>query len=85
MFVNAHKKEIEIRSADQGKGEFSATIHADMQGENVEVLFNYKYLLDGLSNMQEEDIVFELNGSAAPCDDKIKERRVSIRSNADKM
>ena len=72
LVVNAHKKEIEIRSADQGKGEFSATIHADMQGENAEVLFNYKYLLDGLSNMQEEDIVFELNGSAAPATIKSK-------------
>ena len=66
LVIRASAKEIELRSADQGKGEFSATIHADISGENTEVLFNYKYLLDGLSNMQEEDIFFEVNGSAAP-------------------
>lgn len=66
LVIDAHKKEIEIRSADQAKGEFSATIHADIAGESAEVLFNYKYLLDGLSNIKEEDIFFEINGSAAP-------------------
>lgn len=64
--TDAHKKEIIVRSADQSKGDFSATIHADVSGEDTEVLFNYRYLLDGLSNINEEDVVFELNGAASP-------------------
>jgi len=64
--IRANKNEMEVRSADQSKGEFSATMHAEMSGESFEALFNYKYLLDGLANINEEEILFELNGAAAP-------------------
>lgn len=66
LAIRTNKSEIEIRSSDQGKGEFSATIRAEMSGESCEVLFNYKYLLDGLSNINEEELVFEVNGAASP-------------------
>ena len=64
--INTNKNEMVLRSADQSKGDFSATIHADTSGEDTEALFNYRYLLDGLSNIAEEDVVFELNGSSSP-------------------
>lgn len=64
--IHANKNEIKVSSADQSKGEFSATMRAEMSGESFEALFNYKYLLDGLANINEEEIIFETNGSAAP-------------------
>lgn len=64
--IRANKNEIEIKAADQVKGEFSAVMHTDISGESCEVLFNFKYLLDGLSNINEEEIIFELNGAASP-------------------
>ncbi|MBI5913160.1 DNA polymerase III subunit beta [Candidatus Azambacteria bacterium] len=64
--IRANKNEMELTAADQAKGNFSATIRADMTGESAEALFNYKYLLDGLSNISEEEIVFEVNGAASP-------------------
>ena len=37
-----------------------------MTGESCEATFNYKYLLDGLSNILDDVVLFELNGPTAP-------------------
>ncbi len=65
--VKKNKKIMEIKSQDQEKGEFYATLDLlSVSGDDVEVVFNYKYLLDALINIVEDDVVFELNGSASP-------------------
>ncbi|MEK7520449.1 MAG: DNA polymerase III subunit beta [Patescibacteria group bacterium] len=64
--TNTHKKELMVFAADQQKGEFQSTITTDMTGESCEATFNYKYLLDGLSNILDDVVLFELNGPTAP-------------------
>lgn len=66
LVIDANKNTMEISAAEQSKGKFESVIAGDMKGENSEVVFNYKYLLDGLSNIQEEEVVFEVNGPALP-------------------
>lgn len=66
LVIDANKNEMEIRSAEQSKGEFQSTVTTDITGESCEAVFNYKYLLDGLANIQEEEVVFEVNGPALP-------------------
>src|SRR3989344_2358267 len=73
FFVKKNKKTMEITSQDQGKGEFYAAINLPgVTGEDVEAVFNYKYLLEGLANIEDEDVVYELNGSASPAVFKTK-------------
>lgn len=66
LTIDANKNEMEIKAAEQSKGQFQSVVNADISGENGEAVFNYKYLLDGLSNIQEEEVVFEVNGPALP-------------------
>ncbi len=47
-------------------GSVEDEISAQIDGENVEVGFNNRYLLDALRNSGEEKIVFELNGALSP-------------------
>lgn len=60
------KNNIEIKSADEVKGEFISTLQTSISGEDTEASFNYKYILEGVTNILEEEILFELNGSSAP-------------------
>lgn len=65
--IKKEKKTLEIKSSDQSKGEFQASLPSlEITGENTEVVFNYKYLIDGLNNLSEDDFVFEINGPASP-------------------
>lgn len=64
--VHAKKGTVEIKSSDETKGEFTSIIHAEISGENTEAAFNYRYVLDGLSNIFEDEVVCELNGPSAP-------------------
>src|SRR3989344_3435418 len=74
LLIDVKNKIFSIKSLDVIKGEFSSNIEFnDIQGENLEVLFNYKYILDGLSNIQDDNIIFELNGYSAPVVLKSKE------------
>jgi len=36
------------------------------KGEKVETSFNFKYLIDGISNIEDSNVVFELNGDDGP-------------------
>jgi len=63
--VNQKKNTIEIKSADETKGEFSTIFSANISGESVEAAFNYRYILDGLSNISDEEVICELNGPSS--------------------
>jgi DNA polymerase-3 subunit beta len=49
---------------DVGQG--SSCVKAEIEGENVEVLFNYKFLIDGIAKTKGQKIIFELNGQDQP-------------------
>lgn len=66
--LSALKKEGKLKlfsqSAEIGKNEsyFSCKI----EGEDIEVSFNYKFLLDGLNNIKSSEVLFELSGQDGP-------------------
>lgn len=52
-------------SSDSGKGK--ATIPAlSAEGDEKEIIVNYRYMLDGLSNIPTENVIFELNSGTEP-------------------
>lgn len=62
--IDPEKLEVSAITADIG----SAVEHlrADVSGAGMEVAFNAQYLLDGLSSISEDEVLFELNSPLKP-------------------
>ncbi|OGG87577.1 DNA polymerase III subunit beta [Candidatus Kuenenbacteria bacterium RIFCSPHIGHO2_02_FULL_39_13] len=63
---NSQERKLEVSAANIQLGENKATIGIESEGENNSVVFNYKYLLDGLQNMPSKKIIFEISSSDSP-------------------
>ncbi len=55
-----------ISSANAQYGENKSKIEAQVEGENNSVVFNYKYLLDGLQNIGQKKVLMEVNSADMP-------------------
>ncbi|MFW0838155.1 MAG: DNA polymerase III subunit beta [Candidatus Komeilibacteria bacterium] len=60
------KGEIIIVSANGGLGENITKINADIKGDEIDMVFNYRYLLDGLNGLQSESVTIKLSNQGAP-------------------
>ena len=56
MEVVADKQVVTVKSASQGIGESEVEIPCSIQGNSVTVILNYRYMLDLLSNTQQETL-----------------------------
>jgi DNA polymerase III subunit beta len=52
------------RSAERGDNE--GMLQASIEGEELEIAFNIRYLIDVLSTIQEDRVIFESNGAGQP-------------------
>ena len=59
-------KKLSITSANTEVGEYKNEIPAAITGEEITVSFNYRYLLDGLNGLDEEEIFFGINSAHSP-------------------
>jgi len=66
MTIIPSKNEVVILSTNSGLGENITNIKADIEGEEVEIVFNYRYLLDGLNNLQSEHVIIKTSNQGAP-------------------
>lgn len=67
LVVNTNNKVLNIYSSDNQLGENSSEVElVECVGENNEVVFNYKYLLDGLQNINNKEVKIGLVGSNSP-------------------
>jgi len=64
--TNINKKIIEIFSQNQTIGENKYILQSKIKGEEKEVVFNWKYLLDGLKNIKTEEVFLGLNEENKP-------------------
>ncbi len=60
------EKKIEIFSQSSEIGEYQSSISGKIKGEPVEISFNHRFLLDGLSSIKSSEIIFELSGDSGP-------------------
>lgn len=58
--VNAEKKTIEVKAANSMLGENKGAMKAEITGEENEIVFNYRYVLDGIQAMGAENVVMKL-------------------------
>ncbi|PIQ92636.1 MAG: DNA polymerase III subunit beta [Parcubacteria group bacterium CG11_big_fil_rev_8_21_14_0_20_39_14] len=64
--VNPAEKSMEFLSSNSDTGENKSEISAQIEGEKIEIIFNCKYLMDGLMNIDDEQVILELNGDEKP-------------------
>jgi DNA polymerase-3 subunit beta len=57
---------IEIASSDSDRGQSALKIKAKIQGKKNSLSFNYRYLIDGLNNIDDEEVALELNDESSP-------------------
>ncbi len=64
--LNASEKMLGISSTSTQTGEHSSLLDVDITGEENSILLNYRYVLDGLQQMN-ADVLFQVNSGDAPC------------------
>ncbi|MEE8131715.1 MAG: DNA polymerase III subunit beta [Candidatus Paceibacterota bacterium] len=64
--IKEKTKNIEVYSTGQGVGENQYLIPAKIKGPSLEIVFNWRFLFDGLKNLNSEDIIMEFNGNNKP-------------------
>lgn len=60
------KNLIEVFAQDVEVGENISQLKGEIKGKEMEIIFNYKYLLDGLNNILSDKIMLGLNSEASP-------------------
>jgi len=59
-------KNLEIFSQDADIGEANISLPAKIEGNELKVSFNWKFLIDGLVNIKSSEITFEFQGDDGP-------------------
>lgn len=66
LALDPKKQEIGISSANTQVGESHCRAKAEIKGQANEIIFNYRYLLDGLANIDDEEVSLSLSSSTTP-------------------
>lgn len=56
LIFSPKKNEIEIRCENPEIGSYQAKIKGEIEGEKIEIFFNYRFLLDGILNIKDPEI-----------------------------
>lgn len=64
--TNSGQSCLEVFSNNNEVGNHQAKIDSEIKGEDVNITFNWRYLLDGLKNINNEEIILEFNGDQKP-------------------
>lgn len=64
--IQPKKSCLEILSKDIDIGENKSQLEAKIEGQEVEITFNYRYILDGLNNIFSDKVILGLNTSSSP-------------------
>jgi DNA polymerase III subunit beta len=65
--LNFIKNKIIISSSSSQTGENFIELEAHIRGDDNEIFINYKYLIDGLNNINSENIVLQITDNNTPC------------------
>ncbi|MEK7149681.1 MAG: DNA polymerase III subunit beta [Patescibacteria group bacterium] len=64
--IKKDAKNLEIYSSSAALGENQYLIPAKIKGDPVEIVFNWKFLFDGIKNIKEENVFIGLNNDNKP-------------------
>ena len=66
LSVDPKKNKVEIAAQNTDLGEATLEIPAGVKGEKVKTCFNWRFLFEGVSKIQTEEFIFELNQEGGP-------------------
>ncbi|MFA5099125.1 MAG: DNA polymerase III subunit beta [Candidatus Paceibacterota bacterium] len=66
VLIKEGSKNIEVFSSNQIVGESNYLIPAKIKGAGVEIIFNWKFLIDGIKSINSENIFLGFNGGNKP-------------------
>lgn len=66
VLIEPKKSIIEISAKNADIGENRSKIEAKIEGKPVKIIFNHRYLMDGLNNILSDKVVVGLNSGSAP-------------------
>lgn len=66
LAVDPQKNNLEIFAQSSDFGQTKSFINGQAKGSKTEVSFNWKFLVDGLSNIKSQEIIFGLNKEDGP-------------------
>ena len=64
--LNNASQTVQISAASQDVGSAQETLACQGEGENVEIAFNYAYVLDGLGSVNTDDVFLEVQSGMKP-------------------
>lgn len=64
--IDIKRDDLIITSKEKDKGDFKTSIKVEKNGKDTSFSFNYQYLLDGLSNIKESDILIKISDQEGP-------------------
>ena len=64
--INSKKSLIEVFSQDIELGENLSQLKGEIKGKDLEIIFNHKYLLDGLNSVKTKKVILGFNGEISP-------------------
>jgi DNA polymerase-3 subunit beta len=65
--INSEKKTITISSLSSQTGESIINLNGEIKGKDNDITLNYKYLLDGLNNINSDNVVINIVDANTPC------------------
>lgn len=64
--LQAEEKNIVFLAANTQLGDHTSSLAAEINGPAVDIVFNYRYLLDGITSLPGDEISLEVNDANAP-------------------
>lgn len=64
--IDPKEKKLKIQTQDPKLGEFQSEIESEIKGKEIEITFNIKFLIDGISEIDSEKVIFEITDSENP-------------------
>ncbi len=64
--TNSEKSQVEVFSNNNEYGNHHAKIDSEIKGKDVAIVFNWRYFLDGLKNIDDDELILEFNGDQKP-------------------
>ncbi len=66
LSISPEKGEVVIESSNTDLGNYEAKLKGRSEGEETKISFNYRFIVDGLSNIKSSEVIFELNDENSP-------------------
>ena len=64
--IDVESQTVQLSAAAQDVGSAQETLACQGEGENVEIAFNYAYVLDGLGSVNTDDVFLEVQSGMKP-------------------